>query len=86
MTPTIGILDWKRKEIEVLDIKSRKIVAMSGSLHVRSDLERLYAKRVQGGRGLISLNDIYTSRTVSLVAHMNTKKDTNELLNTNRTT
>ena len=28
MTPTIGILDWMRKEIEDLDIKSRKVIAM----------------------------------------------------------
>ena len=81
MTPTIGILDWMRKEIESLDIRSRKIMAMAGSLHIRSDVERLYAKRIQGGRGLISLSDIYTSRTVSLVAYITHKKDTNELLN-----
>ena len=68
-------------EIEDLDIKSRKIIAISGNLHIRSDVERLYAQRARGGRGLISLSDIYTSRTVSLVAHINRKKDTNELLN-----
>ena len=55
-------------------------MAMAGSLHVRSDVERLYAKRIQGGRGLISSSDIYTSRTVSLVAHINRKEGTNELL------
>ena len=75
------MLDWTRKEIEDLHIRSRKIIAMAGSLHVRSDVERLYAKRIQGGRGLISLSDIYKSRTVSLVAHINLKKVTNELLN-----
>ena len=70
MTPTIGILDWTRKEIEGLDIRSRNIMAMAGSLHVRSDVERLYVKR------------IYMSRTVSPVAHIiNRKKGTNELLN-----
>ena len=81
MTPTIGILDWTRKEVEDLDIRSRKIMARAGSPHVRSDVERLYAKRIQGGRGLISSSDIYTSRTVSQVAHINRKKGTNELLN-----
>ena len=81
MTLTTGILDWMRKEIEDLDIRSRKIMAIAGSLHVRSDVERLYAKRIQGGRGLISLSDIHMSQTVSLVAHINRKKDTNELLN-----
>ena len=54
---------------------------MSESLHVRSDVERLYAKRSQSRRGLISLSDFYTSSTVSLVARINRKKDTNELLN-----
>ena len=81
MTPTIRILDWTRKEIEDLDIRSREIMAMAGSLHIRSDVERLYAKRIQGGRGVISLSDTYTSRTMSIVAHINRKKDTNKLLN-----
>ena len=81
ITPTIGILDWTKKEIDTLDIKTRKIMAMSGSLHIRSDVERLYATRDQGGRGLTRLSDIYTSRTITLVNHNNQKKETNELLN-----
>ena len=45
ITPTIGILDWTKNEIDTLDIKTRKIMAMSGSLHIRCDVKRLYATR-----------------------------------------
>ena len=33
ITPTIGILNWTRDEIDTLDVKTRKYIAMSGSLH-----------------------------------------------------
>ena len=81
ITPTIGVLDWNRNEIDNLDIRTRKTMAMSGSLHVRSDVERLYAKRAQGGRGLISINDVYTSRTIALASHIKRSIHTNKLLN-----
>ena len=42
LTPTIGILDWSKEEVQQLDIKTRNTMAMAGSLHKRSDVERLY--------------------------------------------
>ena len=45
-------------------------MAMAGSLHKRSDVERLYMPRKQGGRGLTSVEDIFTSKTVSFAAHI----------------
>ena len=56
-------------------------MAMSGSLHVRSDVERLYAKRAQGGRGLTGINDVYTSRTKAFTSHIKRSMHTIELLN-----
>ena len=48
LTSTIGIIDWCEEEV---DIKTRKTMAMAGSLHERSDVERLYTLRKQGGQG-----------------------------------
>ena len=56
-------------------------MANSGSLHIRSEVERTYAKREHGGRGLTSLNDMYKSITIKLATHISRKKETNELLN-----
>ena len=43
--PTIGILDWNKKEIKDLDVATRKIMSMSGSFHKASDVNQLYADR-----------------------------------------
>ena len=42
LTSTVGILDWTCKEIDQIDIKTRKTLAMSGSFHPNSDADRLY--------------------------------------------
>ena len=61
LTPTMrGILDWSKEEVQQVDIKTRKAMAMTGSLHKRSDIGRLYTARKQGGRGLTSVEDIFT--------------------------
>ena len=80
LTPTTGILDWSKEEVQQLDIKTRKTMAMAGCLHKRSDVERLYTPRKQGGRGLTSVEDIFTSRTVSLATHIENNKDQNPFL------
>ena len=50
-----GIIQWKASGLKDLDRKSRKIMTMYGGLHPKSDVDRLYAKRNEGGRGLISV-------------------------------
>ena len=55
ITPTIGILNWTKDELEQIDIKTRKILTSSGSFHINSDIDRLYTPRNKGGRGLNSL-------------------------------
>ena len=56
-------------------------MAMWGSLHVRSDVERLFTRRTQGGRGLINISDVYTSRTIALASHIKRNTHSNGLLN-----
>ena len=50
-----GIIQWKASELKDLDRKSRKTMTMYGWLHPKSDVDRLYVKRKEGGRGLISV-------------------------------
>ena len=50
-----GIIEWKASELEDLDKKSRKTMTMYGGLNSKSDADRLYVKRKEGGRGLISV-------------------------------
>ena len=36
---------------------TRKILSMNGAFHTRSSVDRLYIKRKEGGRGLISVEE-----------------------------
>ena len=50
-----GIIQWKASELKDLDRKSRKTMTMHRGLHPKTDVNRLYVKRMEGGRGLISV-------------------------------
>ena len=73
--PTIGILDWSKQEIRDLDTETRKTLAMTGS-----DIDRLYVKRDHGGRGIISIEDTYCIRMISLHEHLEQVKHQNHYL------
>ena len=44
------ILQWKESELKDVDRKSRKKMTMHGTLHPKSDVDRLCIKRKGGGR------------------------------------
>ena len=52
-----GIINWSKKELREMDIKTRKILTMNGIFHKRSSTDRLYMKRTDGGRGLIGIKE-----------------------------
>ena len=47
--------EYQPSELKDLDTKSRKTMTMHGGLHPNSDIDRLYMKRKEGGRSLISV-------------------------------
>ena len=61
-----GIIQWKASELKELDRKSRKTMAMYGGLHPKSDVDRLYLKRKEGGRRLISVEQCIREEENSL--------------------
>ena len=68
--PTFGILDWTSDELKQLDIKTRKMLTMTGSFHRNSDVDKLYIPRKLGGRGLKSLITTYECRIISIKRHL----------------
>ena len=80
VTPTIGILKWTKKEINDLDIATRKIITMTGGFHQASDIDRLYVERKKGGRGLRSIEDMCEIRMVGLMEHLEQMKEKHSLL------
>ena len=74
----MGILDWTCKEIDQIDIKTRKTLAMSGSFCPNSDADRLYFHRKDGGSGIRAIRTIYESRIISIHQHLRNVKDKSE--------
>ena len=52
-----AFIDWNMAELEKLDRRTRKLMTMHGALHPKSDVDRLYIPRKEGGRGLQSVED-----------------------------
>ena len=80
ITPTIGILNWTKKEICDLDVTTRKILTMAGAFHAASDIDRLYIQRSKGGCGLRSIEDMYEIRTVGMMQHLEEAAEKHSLL------
>ena len=44
-------------ELQAIDRRPRKFFTIHGALHPKSDVDRLYIPRKEGGRGIISIED-----------------------------
>ena len=47
-----GFINWTHGELEALDRRVCKLMTMHNALHPKSDIDRLYLPRREGGRGL----------------------------------
>ena len=52
-------MSWRKSELQAIDRKNRRLFTIYGTLHSKSDGDRLYIyiPRKEGGRGLISIED-----------------------------
>ena len=50
-------VSWRKRELLAIDRKTRKLFTIYGALHPKSEVDRLYIPRKEGGRGLISIED-----------------------------
>ncbi|XP_068697162.1 uncharacterized protein [Montipora foliosa] len=64
-------LDWRKSELQDLDRKTRKLLTMHNGLHPKSNVDRIYIPREEGGRGLISVEDCVESATLGLERYIN---------------
>ncbi|XP_067939708.1 uncharacterized protein [Watersipora subatra] len=61
-----GIIQWAKAELQQLDRMTRKLMTMHKGLHPRSDVDRVYVKRDQGGKGLMSVKETVNYESHSL--------------------
>ena len=56
--------------MQAIDRKTRKLFTIFGELHPKSDVDRLYIPRKDGGRGLIAIEDCVELAVRSLEVHV----------------
>ena len=61
-----AILKWNKNELQEMDRKARKFMAMNKELYPRSDAAWLYVSRKNGGRGLTACENYVKSGENSL--------------------
>ena len=52
-----AFVSWRKSELQAIDRKTRKLFTIYRALHPKSDVDRLYIPRKEGGRRLISIED-----------------------------
>ena len=50
-----AFISWRKRELQAIDRKTRKLFIIYGGLHSKSDVDRLYVPRKDGGRGSIAI-------------------------------
>ena len=58
-----------------MDRKTRKLLTMYGAHHPQADIDRLYLRRADGGRGLISTEDCVRMEQESLLRYIKQSKE-----------
>ena len=80
LKPTYGILDWTMQKTRNIEIKTRKVLSMTGNFHINSDVDCIYIPRSEGGKGLRAIQTAYECGLVSLNQHLTRNKDKDQLL------
>ena len=65
-----AFFSWRKSELQAIDRKTRKLFTIYGTMHPKSDVDRLYIPRKEGGRGLISIEDCVELAIKGLELHV----------------
>ena len=70
-----GIIGWTKADLQALDRKTRKMLTMYGAHHPKADVDRMYLRRGEGGRGLIGVEDCVRIEIDSLEKYLQNSKE-----------
>ena len=76
VTYSFNIINWTLQELAKLDTKTRNFLNMYKMHHPKSDVDRLYLPRTEGGRGLTQQEPSYKSTTIGLDKYLQETHDT----------
>jgi predicted GNAT family acetyltransferase len=70
---SFGIITRRIEEIKQIDRKTRKMLTMYKMHHTKADIDRLYVKRKEEGRGLVQAEATYKAEIINISEYLNTK-------------
>jgi len=70
LTYGFGIIEWPQKDIDSLDVKTRKILTMNKLIYRNQCMDRVYLPRREGGLGLIEINDAFRGAIINLSEYL----------------
>jgi hypothetical protein len=70
-----GIIKWHQEELQKLDRETRKLLTIHGQHHPKTDVDRLYVPRKEGGRGLMQIEAARAVEITKLVEYIDRKED-----------
>jgi hypothetical protein len=78
---SFGIINWRIEEIKQIDRKTRKMLTMYEMHHPKADIDRLYAKRKEGGRGLVQVGAAYKAEIINIAEYLNKNYKEDQVIN-----
>ena len=75
LTYGFGIIEWPQRDLNSLDVKTRKIMTMYKLIYRHQCMDRVYLPRREGGLGLIGVEDAYRGAILNLGQYLNETKD-----------
>ena len=75
LTYSFGIIDWPQKNINHLDVKTRKRLTMQRIIYRNQCIPRLYLPRREGGLGLSEINHQHRATIVSLGQYLSSTQN-----------
>ena len=70
-----NILYWTMPETKRLDVKVRKLLTINKMHHPEADVDRMYIRRSDGGKGLLQLELMYKTITIGLKKYLDSTQD-----------
>ena len=68
-------VSWMKSELQAINRITRTLFTIYGALHLKSDVDRSYICRKEGGRGLISIEDCVDLAIIWKCMFMEVRKD-----------
>ena len=78
---SFGIINWRTEEIKKIDRKTRKMLKMFKMHHPKAEIDRLYVKGKEGGRGLVQIEVAYKAEIINIVEYLNTNYKEDQFVN-----